>query len=419
MHILILNQTFYPDVAATAQHMWDLAQHLEAHGHKVSAVTSRMIYGTDRQLRNKFEKIGDIEIHRVPGTRFGKKTQLGRLLDFGSYYLSAAWRLQHLPEPDVILALTSPPMIATLAMVQKQFRYAPSGRPVRFVYHVMDLYPDAAVASGVISAGLRTDRAMRRLTARTLEVADAVIALGRDMKERLLRQYGSYIRAERIHIIQPWSDGAELHPLPRHENPLARELGVTDTFNIVYSGNLGVAHDLETFTDAIEIMKDDPPGIRWLFIGSGKRFAELSERVRAAGWTNVQLLGYQERETLNQSLNLADVHLVSQLPTFTGVVVPSKLFGILAVAKPAIMVGPPDAECSRIIEDHRAGYVIPNGDAESLVRHLRELRRDPELARSLGRNGRCAFERLYERQVACERIRLLLERVVAGNDTVA
>src|SRR5690242_9472264 len=103
MHVLILNQTFYPDVAATAQHMWDLARHLENQGHRVTALASRNIYGTDRSAGAAYEKLGGIEIHRVGGTALGKRSLLTRLADFASFYVAAAWRLRQLPAPDVIL----------------------------------------------------------------------------------------------------------------------------------------------------------------------------------------------------------------------------------------------------------------------------------------------------------------------------
>ena len=90
MHVLILNQTFYPDVAATGQLMWDLARFLDARGHRVTAVASRNFYGTDRPHERGHEKIGGIEIRRVSGTRFGKRKHLGRILDFGSYYLAVS-----------------------------------------------------------------------------------------------------------------------------------------------------------------------------------------------------------------------------------------------------------------------------------------------------------------------------------------
>lgn len=407
MHVLILNQTFYPDVAATAQLMWDLARHLGEHGHRVTAISSRTIYGSDQQFEKAYEKIGPIEIHRVQGTRFGKKHLPGRLCDFGTYYLAAAAQMQAMAPPDVILALTTPPKIATLAMIQKQFRRRPDGERIRFVYHIMDLYPDAATAMGVMPAGSFIECGVARLTQRTLDLADAVIVLGRDMKERIVGRYRC--DAERIHVVQPWADGKLLFPMRKSDNPMARRLGCENTFNIVYSGNLGLAHDLDTLIGAIELTRSDPT-LRWIFIGDGQRFASLREASARSGWKHVDILPFQSRAELNESLNLADVHLVSQLPEFTGIVVPSKLFGMLAVGKPSIMVGPPDAECARIIAESGAGFVVSNGSGALLVERIRRFQSDPALLEQTGRRARAEFERNYEERVACSRIETILAR---------
>src|SRR3954464_1844395 len=148
MHVLILNQTFHPDTAATAQLMWDLAQHLADGGHRVEVVTSRVFYGSDRLHERAEETLAErIHVHRVAGTRFGKSSRfglLGRLSDFALFYLAAARKLVELPTPDVMLALTSPPMVASLAVGLKAYRAAMGRRPPAVVYHVMDLYPDGA-----------------------------------------------------------------------------------------------------------------------------------------------------------------------------------------------------------------------------------------------------------------------------------
>ena len=409
MRIIILNQTFHPDVAATAQLMWDLAQHLACGGHEVHAVTSRSVYGSQERFEQAYECVGRIHIHRVAQTAFGKRHLPGRLCDFGSYYLTAWAKLQELPAADVILALTSPPMVALLGMFQKQFRARIDQGKVRLVYHVMDLYPEAAVAMGVLGARSPVTWGLRQLTRRTLELADDIIALGEDMKELIVANYGLRRRADRIHVVHPWADGGALGPLPRQQNPLAAKLGLGETFNIVYSGNLGMAHDVETLIGAIERMKEDS-GTRFLFIGGGKRFEQLKRKAEQSDWPTVRFLPYQEREALQQSLNLADVHLISQLPAFTGVVVPSKLFGIMAVGKPAVMVGPAEAEVSRLISRHEAGAVVPNGLVGELVATLRQLREDGAMRKRLGRNAREAFGRLYDRSVACARI----EQVLVG-----
>lgn len=411
MHILILNQTFYPDVTATAQHMWDLSRFLEMKGHRITALTSQHRYGSDETLGAAYEKIGRIEIHRIGGTSFGKRGTLARIVDFGSFYAAAALALQRLPQPDVTVALTTPPMITSLPALYRLFRQGRVGTRGALVYYAMDLYPDALIASDALAENGLGDRAFSAVTRQAMNASDAIIALGRDMRDRIIRRYGQRL-SSKIHLVRPWADGRALFPLNRSDNALARTWDVADTFNVVYSGNLGIAHDLDTMIRAIEITANDA-GMQWLFIGGGKRYQALQRRVENAQWSHVKMLPYQERETLNASLNLADVHLVSQSPAFTGIVVPSKLLGIMAVGKPAIMIGPRECECSQILQEHDAGYVVPPGDAEMLVSHLRNLRRDRALTDRLGRNARSAFDLHYESQIACAQVEAVLRDLVA------
>jgi colanic acid biosynthesis glycosyl transferase WcaI len=415
MRILILNQAFYPDAAATAQHAWDLARYLVGEGHQVTALTSRNVYGTDRPIGEAFERIGSVAIHRVGGTAFGKHDMLGRLADAASFYLAAANRLRQLPRHDVILALTSPPMVSALAMLHKQFRIGDGIGRTRFVYHVMDLFPDAAIASGVIRQGGTAHRVLTRLTQRTLDSADAVIAVGRDMRERLVREYGRRGLEAKLHVVPPWADSQELYPLDKRSNGLARELDLVDTFNVVYSGSLGVAHDVKTLLESIAATRDWK-GLRWVFASSGRRIEELRQRVRTEVWDHVRVLPYQDRRVLNETLNLADVHIVSQLPTFTGVVVPSKLFGSMAVGRPTILVGSEDSECGRILLEHRAGTVVPCGDVQALVQCIETLRGDLAAREAMGRAARAALQTLYDRPIACSRIERILTGAVQGPD---
>ena len=407
MRVLILNQTFYPDVAATAQHMWELAQYLSQNGHDVTVLTSRNLYGTDQKIPAGDEQIGRIRIRRVGGTAMGKRNILARLADFGSFYAAAAYELARLPTPDVFVALTSPPMIAATGIFLKRLARTSQGVKPRFVYYVMDLYPDAAIASGMFKSGSILDRLFSSLTRRTLNAADAVIALGRDMQELILRRYGARVCGQKIHIVNPWADGRDLAPLPKQDNPLAKELTLADSFNVLYSGNFGLAHEVNTIVKAIELTADDCT-IQWLFIGGGKRLDQLKTQAATSGWSHVRFLPYQSRTLLRQSLCLGDVHLVSQLPQFTGIVVPSKLFGILAVGRPTLMIGPEDAECSRIIREHDAGFVIPIGDAKTLVARLCQLRDDAFLRQRLGDNARRAFDEHYDIRLACGKLEAIL-----------
>ena len=269
MNVLLLNQTFHPDVAATAQHLWDLARHLAANGHRVTVVTGRSYYGTDRQHEHPREMIEGIDIHRVRGSALGKGSTLRRLTDFATFYAAAALRVARLEAPDVIVALTSPPMIALIGTLTKRRRTA-KGRHVRFVYYVMDVYPDAQVASGMLRRGSLIERVLRAVTGWTLRSADGIIVLGRDMRQLLLERYGRQASAERIHIVRPWADATELRFLEKSRNALAERTGTHRVFTVVHSGNFGIAHDVDTIVGAIHLTRDEP-GLLWLFIGAGRR----------------------------------------------------------------------------------------------------------------------------------------------------
>ncbi len=411
MRIVLLNQTFYPDVAATAQHMWDLARHLTQHGHHVTAITGNTIYGTTQRFDQSHEVIDGIEIRRVQQTAFGKRHLPGRLADFASFYVSATRELLRMPACDAIFALTSPPMIALAAQFARALRRSPAGHRIAFIHHLMDLYPDAAVATGVTSDSAIPTRIAARLTRHTLKHADDIIVLGRDMRDRIASGYRIDPHDPRVHVITPWADEHELSPIPRNDNPLLDQLGLRSTFNVVYSGNLGLAHDIHTMGDAIELMRSDP-AVAWIFIGSGKGMHKLRARAADRNWSHVRFLPYQPREQLAQSLNIADVHLMSQSHAFTGIVVPSKLMGVMAVGRPSIMIGPREAEVSRILTEHNAGIVIDIGDAHGLMRAIYRLQQNRTLSLQLGDNARAAFIAHHSASVCCDRIRQIIEHAV-------
>jgi len=413
MHFVLINQCYHPDTASTGQILHDLAGYLEGVGHRVTVVTSRQRYGTDQLLPVGDEVVGGTSVRRLRGTRFGKRTFPGRVADFVSFYGVAAGELLKSGEADAWLVLTSPPMIGVVARGVATAARLSGSRPPAVVHWVMDLYPEAAEAHGMLRKTHPIYRLCHALMGRSFESSAGMIALGDDMRDLILASHPR-VSPERVHVIHPWADGSTLHPVDRATNPLARELGLAATFNLVYSGNLGLAHDLNTFLGAIEgTVNNDPAGLRWVFIGSGKRYEQLAEYQKKNNHPHVRMLPFMPREKLPQSLGLADVHLLSQLPEFTGVVVPSKLFGIMAAGRAAVMVGPAGCECARVIARHDIGRVTPVGDVGALLAAVREMQTGT-YAVEAGRRARAAFEREDDRAVCCARLESILVRA-GGN----
>ena len=420
VRVLILNQSFWPDVAATAQHAYDLAKYLRSHGDEVSAIASRSFYGQTGSTLAEEDEVDGIQIHRVSSSVFGKRGIISRSVDFLFFNVACLFKAVSLPRYDVVICLTTPPFIALIGIVLRWMKGS------RFVFWTMDLYPDVPVAAGVIKRGSIVHRTFQLLDRFCLRRADLVVVLGRCMHQRVL---ASGVDPARLVTISPWSDPDEVPLLPARrfsgaidalaaarasvvdvkptlaaENPFRAEWGIGDRFVIEYSGNCGIGHDVSSVCEAMLRTRDDD-GIRWVIVGGGVAWPTIEQFIGRHGISNVVLKPYQPRKRLGQLIALGDAHLVLVADGFEGLLIPSKFYGVMAAGRPTIYVGPDDTEVARVIQEERCGFVIPNGDAEALVSAIRRLQADPIDALAMGLRGRRALERSYSLQRACERWR--------------
>jgi len=405
MRVLLINQVFFPDVAATAQHGHDLARDLVRHGHDVSVIASRSLYGQKGAALPSRETVDGIEIHRVGRSFFGKSSILARVADFAFFYLAALAKALFLPKHDVVICCTTPPFIAMVGRVLRLVK------GTRFVYWVMDLYPDLPIACGVMRPGSLASRFFESVNRSCLRSADADVVLGRCMAD-LVRSKG--VPEERIRMIGVWSDQEEVKPVPRAENPYRREWEIGDRTLIMYSGNFGIGHDVDTFLKAARELRNDDR-IRFAFVGGGKKKDRVEQFLHEHGLESTCIIaGYQPRERLDELLSAADAHLVSLLAGVEGIMVPSKLFGILAAERPAIFIGVERSEISRVIVENECGVSVRQGDVDALISTIRGYADDPSSCVEAGERARRV---LVEEHGAVHRLaawRALLEEL-AGN----
>lgn len=404
IRILILNQAFWPDVVATAQHADDLARFMVAHGDDVTVVASRAIYGERGSSLPKREVRATIEIYRVGLQLFGKGGIASRVFDFTLFYLAAAWRCLILPRHDVVICFTTPPFIALVGVALKWIK------GTRVVYWTMDLYPDVAGALGLMKRGTLLWRVLQWIDRLCLRHSDRVVALGQCMK-RIVIAKGA--RPESVRTICVWSGAETIADRPRGHNPLRTEWRIGDRFTILYLGNFGLGHDMEAIAGAVERLKEND-AIRWLFIGEGKSKHILEERVRACSATNVIVKGYQTREQLADVLDVGDSHLVTLQLGWDGLILPSKFFSVLAASKPVLWVGPSGSECVTILREHRCGFEIAVGDSRELTERIQFLISHEAEAHAMGKRGRMAYDSKYSVQRACEHWRGVLHDVTSA-----
>ena len=394
LRILLLNQTFYPDVAATAQLLGDLAVALVEAGHEVTVVASRRGYDDAGNRFSAREVWRGVKIIRVGSTGFGKAAKWRRALDFGSFLAACGLRLAWLPRFDVVVALTSPPLISVFGAALARWRKS------RFVYWVMDFNPDEAVAAGWLREGSLATRLLERLSRFSLTKAHRIVALDRFMADRIVAKG---IPRAKISVVPPWSHDDQVRFDREGRERFRRTLGLEGKFVVMYSGNHSPCHPLETLVEAARRMVDDP-ALVFCFVGWGSEFRKLEAARAGGGLVNVVCLPYQPLAELAGSLSAADLHVVVMGDPFVGLVHPCKIYNILAVGAPILYVGPRPSHLTEILDGLRhprfwteAGH----GQVERLMKSVAWARRqfgDRERGESCGA-GEFGRERLVPRMV--------------------
>ena len=390
--ILFVNQHYWPDVAATGQILSDLAEHLVGKGFEVGVFCSQGAYVGGRVDAPPREIRRGVRVTRLPSPAFGRRSHRGRLLEYVAFLAQVAARLATRRRWDLVVLLTTPSMLPVSGWIARR------ARGLRYAVWSMDVHPEVEVALGILPPWI--GRALGPLDRWSYRGAEFVVALGPCMRARLVDKG---VPESAIRSIPVWSHDVEPGGGGRSSNALASELGIGEEFVVMYSGNAGLAHRFEEVLEAMDRLRDDAQ-MEFVFVGGGPRKTEIL--ARAGGNRNFRYIDYRPRRDLADSLTLGDVHLLTLRGDMAGLVVPVKLYGIMAAGRPVLMVGPRESESARTIEEAGIGYVIdPDEDgsaaAERLVETLRALRDDPEGRRQMGLKAREAFRAKFERGVCC------------------
>jgi len=340
LKILLLNQAFYPDVVSTAQHLSELATELAARGHQVTVVTGRRAYDQPEKLFPAQETWRGIQIFRIFSTRFGKKAKWRRAADFASFIFLCCAKLTFLRRHDVVVALTTPPLISFIGAWRAKLWRAD------FVYWVMDMNPDEAIAAGWLREDSFVGKMLERMSRFSLRRANWIIALDRFMRLRIMSKG---IVPEKITVLPPWSQDNDVHFDAVGREQFRKAHGLHDKFVVMYSGNHSPVHPLGTLMQAAERFQGDR-SIAFCFIGGGSEFKHVQRWMEAGKRANVLCLPYQPLNQLAASLSAADAHVVVMGDAMLGLVHPCKIYNILAVGAPVIYIGPTPSHVTEILD---------------------------------------------------------------------
>ncbi|MCU1263435.1 MAG: glycosyltransferase WbuB [Bryobacterales bacterium] len=393
MKILFLNQFFWPDTAATGQLLCDLTDYLSTAGESVDVVCGSANYG---RITGAPEPKANI--FRLKNSAFSRKVA-GRMGSYLSFLVGALWQSMRLSPPDVVVTLTTPPLLSLVGLMIQKFRGA------KHIIWEMDVYPDVAIDLGVLKENGLAAKLFGWLADLPRRHADRVIVLGECMRTRLLR-HG--IAGEKIVVAENWADSDHFTSGEKLTPP---SFPLNGGLSVLYSGNFGLAHDPETISKAmleLNSRSKGPDAVRFVFAGGGTWHGWLRNFSREHALGNVVFQPYCERQELGARLASGHIGLVTQKAESLGSAVPSKTYGIMAAGRPILFIGPKDATPARIIERYGCGWQIDCGDVRAVVELLELLNEQPDLVVAAGNRAYAAFIAHYQRSVGVARIASIL-----------
>ena len=389
MRILLLNLYYPPDTSATAKMAHSVVEALSV-SHSVTVLCGRPSYDpTERRPWRPYqtETAGRARIIRAGSTAFPRFEMKKRLVNYLSYVALAIPRSLFVP-CDAVLAMTDPPFQGIVGAIVAMLKRKP------YVYNIRDLYPDMAVGGSIVAPGMLV-RVWEKLHRWALRRAARVIVLGEDMRARIIAKR---VEPARVLVVR---DGTEIlppnTPLPAPNPQVVRAIRGNFSFVLVHAGNLGFYGAWNTLVTAARHLTNE--GVGLVFVGDGAQRPQIEAAAEGPG--NIRFLEFFPASRIPSVLAAADAHIITVKRGLEGVVVPSKMYGILAAGKPILAVAPKETDAVSLgVQRGFAVAADPDRPAD-VVNAVRALASDPNKLKAMGEAARAAaldYDRVGELQ---------------------
>jgi colanic acid biosynthesis glycosyl transferase WcaI len=385
-------QCYAPEEVSAAILITELAVDLAKRGHQVSVVTGAPNYPHGRVFegyRNRLlqmETLAGVRVTRTWSYISPSKKFWSRLFHYGTYSATAFYGGLAAGRPDVLVSYSPPLPLGLSAWLLSRFWRIP------WVLQIEDLYPDAAIAAGVMKNKKVIDFFlwMERFL---YQKAQHISVISESFRQTL---FAKRVPPRKLDVIPVWADPDEVRPLPK-QNSFRKQHHLTDKHVVMYAGNVGLTSCLEDVLQAAELLRERS-NIQFVIVGEGIKKDALVDEARNKQLANVTFLPYQPREVFVEMLAAADLSLVTLNDGAALSSLPSKIFNVMASARPILAVAPPESEIAHIVREAGCGWIIPPGSpVELAAKIVQSLEQEPALL-ELGQKGRIHLEKYYSRK---------------------
>ena len=407
MKVLFVSPYFAPDYASSSPMYAAMAEDLARAGHQVTVITGMPYFGRERiweEYRGRFlvrEAMSGYRVIRVYTSVPRRTSVFARLISWELFdFLAFAVGLAI--ERHDVLFIPSPFLGAWLCV-----HLLSRLKRMRVIYSVEDIYPDVAVRQKRINSGWQA-RVVEWFESGCYRRPWRIRVLSEGMRQVLISKR---VPANKIVTLPFFADTDFVRPLPRN-NSFRERYGLDDKFIVLYAGNLGLSHGLESVLKAAQLLQQNPE-ILFVLVGEGGAKPALEENARQLGLRNLRFLPFQPREEVPSVLSSADLSLVTLKSGVENECVPSKVYWILASGRPLVASVGKDSEIARLTEEARCGICVDPDHPESLAAAILQLKNDPQRRHEMGQQGREFVVEHYSRQSVAIQFNNLIESACA------
>jgi len=382
----IVSQPFYPEMVSSGQALTELAEELTSYGLKIKVIASQPTILENSKSVPKVIDYKGIHILRTWSTRFPKLSFIGKFINLITFFITASFDILFHDRKVPLLLVTNPPYMALIGW----FNNLLNG--TKYGVLLFDIMPEQAELLNIVKPAGLLSKLWRKINKLWYIRSSYAVVLSKDMLQGAIENAnlnGTKYEEEcrrKTHIIHVWSDDRVIKPKAKADSVSARELKVNNKLVVQYSGNHGRFHDIESILNITEKFAAEEK-IIFQFIGEGYKKKNVVNFKNEKKLNNIYINTYVPKEQLQDSLAMADIGVIAQLPAQERVCYPSKLLGIMSAGRPVLAICSPESEMAGMIRDSDMGFVIKNGDTDSAVEVLNLCLNSPELLIAKGKNA--------------------------------
>lgn len=396
--ILIHSLIFSPDGVSTAYLYNDIALRFKEEGFDVSVLTTTPHYNImDSELRKqplKRKAFGlyyesdfkGIKVKHVYQKKY--KSTILRMLGFIYWHIVSFVLALTEKKVDVILSPSPPLTIGFLNILIGKIKRA------KVIYNVQEIYPDLLIEEGGVRSKLIISF-LKWMEKFVYNKSDAVTTIDQVFHDTIAPRFDD---KDKLHIIPNFVDTDLYKPLPLDSIKLDRSLFPNNgSLKVMYAGNIGHAQDWAPLIRLADSLKED--SVEFFVIGEGvvKEYLEKEKRMR--NLDKLHLLPYQPRELMPSLLAYSDLQFIFMAPHTEGHGFPSKVYTIMACAKPVMVCSGENTPIINFLRDKECAFLITKRDIEAKVSEMAQVLKDidREALQSMGARGHAHIANKYSK----------------------